>query len=285
MMSVNNEKAGVLVEALPYIQRFSGKKMVIKYGGAAMSNEALKNSVMRDVALLSIVGISVTLVHGGGPDINDTLERLGKESVFVDGLRYTDEETMDVVAMVLGGKVNKSLVAHIHRSGGKAVGLCGVDGGMIKVRGLDFGNLGFVGDIMSIDATPINMALGEGFIPVIASIGVDNKGQFFNVNADTAAARIAAELKAEKLILLSDVRGVLADKKDEGSLLTNMHIDRIEALEGQGIITGGMIPKIQSCKDAIEGGVHEAVIIDGRIEHSLLLELFSDSGIGTLFHA
>lgn len=284
MMQGSSEKAGVLLEALPYIQKFWGKTMIIKYGGAAMQSEQLKNSVMRDVVLLSTVGIRVVLVHGGGPEINSMLDKLGKETVFVGGLRYTDSETMDVVSMVLAGKVNKGLVSHIHRSGGKAIGLCGLDGGMLHVKRRTITDLGFVGDIVSVDPAPIRLALDAGFIPVVATVGVDGAGQTYNVNADTAAAEIAAALKAEKLMLLSDVRGVLADKDDDETLYSQICLRELPELMESGVITGGMIPKIVSCQEAINKGVHEAVVIDGRIEHSILLELFSDSGIGTLLY-
>jgi acetylglutamate kinase len=257
---------------------------VVKYGGSAMIDEAFKRTVMRDMVLLSIVGIKAVLVHGGGPEISSMLERLGKESTFVDGLRYTDEGTAEVVAMVLAGKVNKSLVSLIHACGGKAVGICGVDGGMIKARRLrGEKDLGLVGEITEIDPSPVGMALEHGFIPVIATIGVDEAGQVYNINADTAAAAIAATLRAEKLISMTDVAGVLADMGDEGSLISEIRVGDVPGLVARGIISGGMIPKIDSCVKAIENGLREAVIIDGRVEHSILLELFSDSGAGTLF--
>lgn len=282
-MKNRTEKAKILLEALPYIQQFNGKTIVVKYGGNAMLDEKLKNSVMRDIVLLSIVGMKVVLVHGGGPEISSMLEKLGKESVFVDGLRYTDKETAEIVAMVLAGKVNKSLVSLIHSNKGKALGLCGADGGMIKAEKKNEVDLGYVGNITSIDPEPIQVALDEGFIPVVATIGVDQTGQVYNINADTAAADIAAALNAEKLITMTDVRGVLRDKDDDESLIGRIKISDIPDLVGGGIISGGMIPKIESCVAAMRGGLNEAVIIDGRIEHSILLELFSDSGIGTLF--
>ena len=281
-MKNRTENARILVEALPYIQKFDGKTIVIKYGGNAMLNENLKNSVMRDIVLLSIVGMRVVLVHGGGPEINSMLKKLGKKTTFVDGLRYTDKETAEIVAMVLSGKVNKSLVSMIHSNKGKAIGLSGVDGGMIKARKKNKVDLGYVGNIVCIDPEPINVSLDKGFIPIIAGIGVDDGGQVYNINADNAAADIAAALNAEKLIILTDVRGVLKDKDDDETLISKININDIPHLVADGIISGGMIPKIESCVNGMNHGLKEAVIIDGRIEHSILLELFSDSGIGTL---
>ena len=282
-MKDRTEKAKILLEALPYIQKFNGKTIVVKYGGNAMLNEELKNSVMRDIVLLSMVGMRVVLVHGGGPEISSMLEKLGKDSVFVDGLRYTDKETAEIVAMVLAGKVNKSLVSLIHSNKGKVLGLCGVDGGMIKASIKNEAELGYVGNIISIDPEPINMALDEGFIPVVATMGVDDDGQVYNINADTAAADIAAALNAQKLIIMTDVRGVLRDKDDENTLISKIRTTEIPELINEGIISGGMLPKIESSVSAMSKGLNEAVIIDGRIEHSILLELFSDGGIGTLF--
>ena len=282
-MKNRTENAKILLEALPYIQKFDGKIIVIKYGGNAMLNEEIKNSVMRDIVLLSIVGMKVVLVHGGGPEINSMLKKLGKETSFINGLRYTDKETAEIVAMVLSGKVNKNLVSLIHSNKGKAIGLSGVDGGMIKAHKKTELDLGYVGNIVNIDPGPINVSLDEGFIPVVASIGVDDEGQVYNINADTAAADIAASLNAEKLITMTDVRGVLKDKDNEDTLISKININDIPDLVSEGIISGGMIPKIESSINAMNHGLKEAVIIDGRIEHSILLELFSDSGIGTLF--
>lgn len=282
-MKNRSENAKILLEALPYIQKFNGKTVVIKYGGNAMLNEDLKNSVMRDIVLLSIVGIRVVVVHGGGPEISSMLKKLGKESTFVDGLRYTDKETAEIVAMVLSGKVNKSLVSLIHSNKGKALGLCGADGGMIKAKMKNEAELGYVGDIVSIDPDPIKVSLDEGYIPVVATIGVDDSGQVYNINADTAASEIAASLNAEKLITMTDVRGVLEDQHNEDTLLSKINPKDVPDLISTGVISGGMIPKIQSCVAAMDSGLNEAVIIDGRIEHSILLELFSDNGIGTLF--
>lgn len=284
MMS-RTENANILLEALPYIQKFNGKTIVIKYGGNAMLNEQLKNSVMRDIVLLSIVGMKVVLVHGGGPEISTMLENLGKKSVFVDGLRYTDKETAEIVGMVLSGKVNKSLVSLIHSNKGKAIGLCGADGGMIKAKKKTDVDLGYVGDIIHIDTDPITVALNEGYIPVIATTGVDNDGQVYNINADTGASEIGAALNAEKLITMTDIRGVLKDKDNEDTLISKIKLNEVPSLINDGIISGGMIPKINSCVDAMSNGLKEAVIIDGRIEHSILLELFSNSGIGTLFQS
>lgn len=284
-MQETQNRAQVLTEALPYIQKFFNKTIVVKYGGNAMVNEELKNAVMRDIVLLSIVGIKVVLVHGGGPEIDCMLDKMGKESKFINGLRYTDEETAEIVGMVLAGKVNKSLVSLIHHNNGRAIGLCGADGGMIqaiKLKGEV--DLGFVGDIQKIDVDPINIAIDNGFIPVIATVGIDEEGQIYNINADTAAAAIAGALKAEKLISMTDIRGLLEDVNDEETLITKIKTSEIPKLVEKGIIAGGMIPKIESCASAINDGLKEAVIIDGRIKHSILIELFSDKGIGTLFY-
>ena len=282
---MNNKafSAKILVEALPYIQKYFNKTIVIKYGGNAMTSETLRNEVMKDVILLSIVGIKVVLVHGGGPEIDAMLKKIGKEPHFINGLRYTDKETAEIVEMVLAGKVNKDLVSLIHNNNGKAIGLCGIDGNMIqtkKRKGAE--DLGYVGDIAEVDITPIVMALENGFVPVIASVGADKKGQVYNMNADVAASAVARALKAEKIIFMTDIRGVLVDKDDEDTLIQKIRVDEVEELMDQGIISGGMIPKIGSCVHCVDAGVGSAVIIDGRIEHSLLLELFSDEGIGTL---
>lgn len=277
--------AKVLVEALPYIQKYFNKTVVIKYGGNAMVNDRLKMAVMKDIVLLALVGIKVVLIHGGGPEISSMLNIMGKESKFIDGLRYTDEETAEVAAMVLAGKVNKNLVSLIQQNNGKAIGLCGLDGGMLQVEKLQGDvDLGFVGDIKKVETAPISMALKNGFIPVVATVGADKEGQTYNINADTAAAAIAGALKAEKLILMTDVRGLLREKDDEDTLIHKVRIDEVSELVSSGILSGGMIPKIQSCVDGIKSGIKEAVIIDGRIEHSILIELFSDEGIGTLLY-
>jgi acetylglutamate kinase len=277
-------RSKLLIEALPYIQKYNGKTIVIKYGGAAMTDERLKGHVMRDIVLMSIVGMRVVLVHGGGPEINKALEAFGKESVFVDGLRYTDAETAEIVAMVLAGKVNKSLVSLVHKEGGRAVGLSGVDGAMLRVKKWSAADLGFVGDIVGVNVNPVELLLGRNVIPIIATVGVDDEGQVYNINADTAAGEIAAALGAEKLITLTDVRGILQDPSDEDTLITNITVKEIPALIEAGTISGGMIPKVESCAQAIDKGVKSAVIIDGRIRHSILLELLSDTGVGTLIH-
>lgn len=277
--------AQILIEALPYIQKFNNKIIVIKYGGNAMVDETLKKAVMRDMVLLNIVGIKVVLVHGGGPEIDQMLKKLSMEAKFVGGLRYTDQDTAEVVQMVLAGKVNKQLVSLIHQNGGKGIGMSGSDGSMLKVEKLiSEEDLGFVGNIKQVDVAPILMALENGYIPIIATVGTDETGQVYNINADTAAAEIAGALKAEKLIAMTDTVGLLREKDDEDSLMTSVNIEEIPALIEKGIIVGGMIPKVESCVEAIRQGVKEAIIIDGRIEHSILIELFSNEGVGTLFY-
>ena len=278
-------RAQVLVEALPYIQRYYGKTVVIKYGGNAMISDELRKAVISDIILLRLVGIHVVVVHGGGPEINELLKKTGKESRFVNGLRYTDEETMDVVQMVLCGKVNKNLVATLNRAGGQAVGLCGLDGGMLKAvrRQEDGVDYGLVGDITEVDPKVIQDAIHDDFIPVISTVaqGTDAETSY-NVNADTAAAKIAVALGAEKLILLTDVRGLLRDKEDENTLISQVRLPEVPELVGQGVISGGMIPKVQCCVDAIENGVRRTHILDGRIPHSILIEVLSHAGIGTM---
>ena len=284
-MQNKSEIAQILVDALPYIQKYFGKTVVIKYGGNAMIDEALKQAVMTDIVLLSLVGIKVVLIHGGGPEINQMLDRLGIESKFVDGLRYTDAETAEVVRMVLSGKVNKELVSLLETAKGRAVGLCGSDGGMIKVKKLSSGpDLGFVGDITSVNPKIIVDTLENGYIPVISTIATDTSGQVYNINADTAAARIASELKAENLILMTDTRGLLRDKNNEGTLIPSVPVSDVSALIRQGIIFDGMIPKIECCVEAVRRGVKKTCIIDGRIPHSILIEMLSNEGIGTMFY-
>lgn len=276
-------KAQVLTAALPYIQKYYGKTVVVKYGGNAMINPELKQAVMSDIILLTLVGIKIVLIHGGGPEISGMLKKLGIESKFVNGLRYTDKETAEVVQMVLAGKTNKDLVSLVERCGGKAVGLCGIDGAMIKAKPMeDEFDYGFVGDITEIDPRPIEKVLEEGYIPVIATVGIDDNGQVYNINADTAAAEIAAALNAENIITLSDIPGLLKDVNDPESLIPEIHVDEVPALIESGIISGGMIPKMKSCEKAVRCGVKKAVMIDGRIPHSILIEMFSDEGIGTL---
>lgn len=280
----NLSKVQVLVTALPYIQKYNGKTIVIKYGGNAMISDELKEAVMTDIVLLSLVGINVVLVHGGGPEINDMLTRIGKQSKFINGLRYTDAETMEIVQMVLAGKVNKNLVQLIHHHGGKAVGLCGLDGNMITaVKQYDKVDLGFVGNITDIDVTIINKSMQDGYIPVIATVANGAGGEVYNINADIAASRIAAELGAEKLILMTDIAGLLRDKNDESTLIPVVQVSQVTSLKRSGIISGGMIPKIDCCVEAVRRGVNRAHIIDGRIPHSILIEVLSDEGIGTMF--
>ena len=277
-------KADVLIAALPYIQKYYGKTVVVKYGGNAMIDPELKKGVMSDIILLTLVGVKIVLIHGGGPEISSLLNKLGIESKFVNGLRYTDAETAEVVQMVLAGKTNKDLVSLVEVCGGKAVGLCGIDGGMIKAKKVDDGenDYGFVGDIVSIDSAPIKKVLEENYIPVIATVGIDDNGQVYNINADTAAAEIAASLGAENIITLTDIPGLMKDVNDKNSLIPEIHVDEIDSLIESGIIYGGMIPKVRSLEVAVRSGVKKAVMIDGRIPHSILIEMFSSEGIGTL---
>ena len=277
-------RANVMVEALPYLQKYNNKVVVVKYGGNAMTNDRLKQAVMQDIVLLSLVGIKVVLVHGGGPEINDMLKKIGKESKFVNGLRYTDEETIDIVQMVLAGKVNKDLVSMLESHEGKAIGLCGLDGNMIEAKTLDE-NLGYVGEIMEVHPEIIQNALNNGYIPVISTIGRGKDGTVFNINADSAAARIAAEMKAPSLILLTDIKGLLEDKDDENTIIRTVGVSEVPYLKKQGIISGGMIPKIECCVEAVRRGVKQANIIDGRIPHSILIELLTDVGAGTMIVA
>ena len=274
-------RANALVEALPYLQEYNDKVVVVKYGGNAMTNETLKQAVMQDIVLLSLVGIKVVLVHGGGPEINAMLKKINKQSEFVNGLRYTDEETIDIVQMVLAGKVNKDLVQLLQRAGGRAMGLCGLDGDLIKAKQLN-PDLGFVGDITEIDPDPINTALNNGYIPVVSTVASGKNGEVFNINADTAAARIAAEIGAANLILLTDIKGLLEDKDDDSTLIRVVGVSEVPYLKNQGIISGGMIPKIDCCVEAVRRGVKKTNIIDGRIPHSILIELLTDIGAGTM---
>ena len=281
-MSSHAQQAQTLVEALPYIQKFTGKTIVIKYGGNAMISDELRKAVMSDIILLSLVGIRVVVVHGGGPEISTMLKKIGHESHFVDGLRYTDEETMDVVQSVLCGKVNKNLVAQLNRLGGQAIGLCGMDGAMFQAEQLD-AKYGLVGRITGVNPEPVENALMTGYIPVVSTVaqGMD-ADTAYNINADTAAAKLAEALGAEKLILLTDVRGLLRDPKDEETLIHVLHTYDVPALIAQGIISGGMIPKMECSVEAVHGGVERVHILDGRIPHSILIELLSDRGIGTM---
>ncbi len=280
----NTDKAAVLAEALPYLQKYYNKVVVVKYGGNAMVNDALKEAVMSDIVLLSLVGIRIVLVHGGGPEISAALKAAGKESRFVNGLRYTDQETLDVVQMVLCGKVNKELVRLLQRKGGRAVGLCGIDGQMIHAEKAQSGeNLGLVGEVAGVNAAPILDVLEAGYIPVIATLGVGTDGTVYNINADAAAARIAAELHAENLISLTDIRGLLRDRDDDATLISEVRCSELPALVRQGIVSGGMIPKVECCVEAVRRGVSRAFIIDGRIPHSILIEMMTNEGIGTMF--
>ena len=276
------ERAQVLAEALPYIQTYYGKTVVVKYGGNAMISEALRQAVISDIILLHLVGIRVVVVHGGGPEITDMLRKIGKTSRFVDGLRYTDEETMDIVQQVLCGKVNKNLVATLNRMGGQAIGLCGMDAGLFQAKMLDE-KYGLVGEITQVDPRLVVDALEDGYIPVVSTVaqGVD-ADTAYNINADTAAAKLAVALGAEKLILLTDVRGLLRDPGDEGTLLRVVELSQVPGLIKDGVIQGGMIPKVDCCVEAVRSGVKRTHILDGRIPHSILIELLSDEGIGTM---
>ena len=272
----------MLVHALPYIQEYTGKIVVIKYGGNAMVNEKLKDSVMRDIILLSLVGVKVVLVHGGGPEITAMLDKVGKKSEFLNGLRVTDSETVDIVQMVLAGKVNKSLVNLIELKGGKAIGLSGIDGHMIKAKMKDE-KLGFVGSVEEVNVQPVLDVLEKGYIPVISTIGCDGEGNVYNINADTAAAKIAGALGAESLISMTDICGILKDKDDESTLIPEIKISDAPELIKSGVISGGMIPKAECCINAIKWGVRRVFIIDGRIPHSILIEMLTNEGIGTMF--
>ncbi len=278
---MKKDRAEILSDALPYIQQYAGKTVVVKYGGNAMTNAALKQAVMSDIVLLSLVGIRIVLVHGGGPEINAMLKRVGKESKFINGLRHTDKETMDIVQMVLCGKVNKDLVDLLHLHKGKAVGLCGLDGHLIEAEQKDE-SLGFVGEITSVNPQIIHDVLDKGYIPVISTVASGVNGEVYNINADTAAARIAAEVKAANLILMTDIVGLLEDKDDENTLIYSVGVSEVPYLKKQGIVSGGMIPKIDCCVEAVRRGVPKANIIDGRIPHSILIELLTNEGAGTM---
>ncbi len=277
----NAERAEILTQALPYIQKYYNKIIVVKYGGNAMINETLKEQVMEDIILLHLTGVKVVLVHGGGPEITDTLNKIGKESVFVDGLRVTDKETVDVVQMVLAGKINKSLVNMLEIKGDNAIGISGLDGHMIKAEMKDE-KLGFVGKITDVDVTMINDLLEKGYIPVVSTIGCDDKGNVYNINADTAAAYIAGAMEAERLITMTDIEGILRDKDDHSSIIPCIDIKGAEELFSTGIVSGGMIPKVQCCIDAIHRGVKKVTILDGRVPHALLIETLTDEGAGTM---
>ncbi len=280
----NSSRAEVIVEALPYILKYRGKVLVVKYGGNAMINGELKDSVMRDMILLNLIGVKVVLVHGGGPEITEMLAKVGKETVFVDGLRVTDEETAQIVLMVLAGKINKGLVNLIEQKGGKAIGLSGVDGHMIEAS-MKNEKLGFVGEITNINPEIITDALEKGYIPIISTVGCDSDGNVYNINADTAAAKIAGSLGAESLISMTDISGILRDKNDPSSLISALSVEEARALMADGTIKDGMIPKTQCCIDAINWGVKKVFIIDGRVPHSILIETLTNEGMGTMFTA
>ena len=277
----NAQRAEVLTQALPYIRRYNGKVVVVKYGGNAMINEQLKEQVMEDIVLLHLIGVKIVLVHGGGPEINDVMSRLGKKAEFVDGLRVTDRETVDIVQMVLAGKVNKTLVNLLERNGGKAMGISGMDGRLIEATFKDE-RLGYVGEITNINIKPVEDLLERGYIPVISTLGCDENGNTFNINGDTAAARIAGALGAERLIMMTDIAGILRNKDDPKTLIPDITIEEAKTLYEQGVISGGMIPKVDCCIEAIRRGVQNVIIMDGRIPHSILMEILTDEGAGTM---
>lgn len=280
----NNIRSQILIDALPYIQKYHNKIIVVKYGGNAMTNDTLKEAVMSDIVLLTEVGIKVVLVHGGGPEINAMLKRVGIESRFIGGLRYTDKDTIDIVKMVLTGKVNKELVSALQLHGGKALGLCGCDGEMILAEKLQGDvDLGYVGEIKKITTKPILDALNNGYVPIISTVGTSEDGQAYNINADTAAARIASCLRAENLILMTDIAGLLQDKDDDSTLIPTVNVSDVPYLKKAGIISGGMIPKVDCCVEAVRRGVRKTSIIDGRVPHSILIELLTNEGVGTQF--
>lgn len=277
----NIQRAEVLTQALPYIKRYNGKIVVVKYGGNAMVNEQLKQQVMEDIALLWLIGVKVVLVHGGGPEINELMNKLGKKAEFVDGLRVTDKETVDIVQMVLAGKVNKTLVNLIEMKGGKAMGISGMDGRLIESRIKDE-RLGYVGEITKIHITPVLDLLEKGYIPVISTVGCDSEGNAYNINGDTAAAHIAGALGAERLIMMTDIAGILLDKDDPDTLIAQLSVSEAKKLYGNGVISGGMIPKVDCCIEALEHGVKNVIIMDGRVPHSILMEILTDEGAGTM---
>lgn len=277
----NAQRAEVLVQAMPNIQHYTGSIVVIKYGGNAMINEELKQQVMEDIVLLQLIGVKVVLVHGGGPEITETMARMGKESVFQNGLRVTDRETVDIVQMVLAGKVNKSLVNLLEVKGGNAIGISGMDGQLIQAK-MKNEQLGYVGTVTKVNPRPILDLLEKGYIPVISTLGCDKQGNIYNINGDTAAAAIAGALGARRLILMTDIDGILCDRNDPESLITMMTIDEARKLEGDGVISGGMIPKVECCISAIEQGVKKVIILDGRVPHAILMELLTDQGAGTM---
>ena len=278
----NAQRARVLVHALPYIQDYSGKIVVVKYGGNAMVSEQLKDSVIRDICLLQLIGVKVVLVHGGGPEITEVLEKMGKQSAFVDGVRVTDEETVGVALMVLAGKINKTLVNLIELKGGSAIGLSGLDGHMLEAK-IKKPELGYVGQITNVNVKPILDVIDKGYIPVVSTVGYDGAGNLYNINADTAAARIAGELGAESLIAMTDIAGILKDKNDPSTLISSIKVSDLPGLISDGVIQGGMIPKAECCRSAIEWGVNRVFIIEGRVPHAILIEMLTNEGIGTMF--
>ena len=284
MNLTNAERAEVLTQALPYIKRYNGEIVVVKYGGNAMINEQLKQQVMEDIVLLWLIGVKVVLVHGGGPEINDLMDRLGKKPQFVDGLRVTDKETVDIVQMVLAGKVNKTLVNLLEMKGGKAMGISGMDGCLIEAEIKDE-RLGYVGRVTNVNIEPINDLLEKGYIPVVSTIGCDKEGNAYNINGDTAAAYIAGALGAERLIMMTDIDGILRDRHDPSTLISEVTLDDIKNLCDEGIISGGMIPKVDCCVEAIHKGVKNVIIMDGRVPHSILMEILTDEGAGTMVKA
>ncbi len=283
MEITNQQRADVLAQALPYIQKYYGETVVVKYGGNAMINESLKDAVMADIVLMHTLGIHVVLVHGGGPDINEMLKKIGKESKFVGGLRYTDEETVDIVQQVLCGRVNKNLVKLLTEHGGRAIGLSGMDGEMMIAKKYSEADIGLVGELTQVNGRIIQDVLEDGYIPVISTIATGELGETFNINADTAAAKIAAKLGAKKLLLMTDIAGLLKDKDDDSTLIPLVNVSEVPMMKSAGIISGGMIPKIDCCVEAVRQGVKQTNIIDGRVPHAILMEMFTDEGCGTMF--
>ncbi len=280
----NSQRAEVLTQALPYIKKYNGQIVVVKYGGNAMVNEQLKEQVMQDIVLLWLIGVKVVLVHGGGPEISEVMEKYGKKPEFVDGLRVTDKETVDIVQMVLAGKVNKSLVNLLETKGGKAMGISGIDGGLIRAEMRDV-RLGYVGEITKINIEPVTDLLEKGYIPVVSTVGCDKQGNTYNINGDTAAAYIAGALNAKRLIMMTDIAGILLDKDDPSTLIADITVDKAKKLYENGVISGGMIPKVNCCIDAISHGVQKVIIMDGRVPHSILMEILTDEGAGTMVTA
>ncbi len=279
----NAQRAEVLVQALPYIKRYSGEIVVVKYGGNAMINQELKEQVMEDIVLLWLTGVKVVLVHGGGPEISEMMNKLGKKAVFVDGLRVTDKETVEIVQMVLAGKINKSLVNYLESNGGKAMGISGMDGRLIEAK-MKNPKLGYVGEIVKVNISAVEDLLNNGYIPVVSTVGCDREGNSYNINADTAAAHIAGALNAKRLIMMTDIEGVLKDKDDPTTLIPEIKVSEAKKLYEEGVISGGMIPKVECCVNAISKGVKKVIIMDGRVPHSILMELFTDEGAGTMVH-